>query len=52
MFSAPTGIRVAEETRPAFLRNARSVVRLKHLFCGRAVDEPTHTWITQALGRP
>jgi propionyl-CoA synthetase len=52
MFSAPTAIRVLKKHDPAFLRKY-DVSSLKHLFlAGEPLDEPTHTWITQALGRP
>jgi len=52
MFSAPTGIRVLKKHDTAFLRK-HDLSSLKHLFlAGEPLDEPTHTWITQALGRP
>ncbi|HUQ25934.1 MAG TPA: propionate--CoA ligase [Burkholderiales bacterium] len=52
MFSAPTAIRVLKKQDPAFLKKY-DVSSLKHLFlAGEPLDEPTHTWITQALGRP
>jgi propionyl-CoA synthetase len=52
MFSAPTAIRVLKKQDPSFLRKY-DVSSLKHLFlAGEPLDEPTHTWITQALGRP
>ena len=52
MFSAPTAIRVLKKHDPAFLRKY-DVSSLKHLFlAGEPLDEPTHAWITQALGRP
>ena len=52
MFSAPTAIRVLKKQDPSFLRKY-DVTSLKHLFlAGEPLDEPTHTWITQALGRP
>jgi propionyl-CoA synthetase len=52
MFSAPTGIRVLKKHDTAFLKK-HDLSSLKHLFlAGEPLDEPTHTWITQALGRP
>ena len=52
MFSAPTAIRVLKKQDPSYLRKY-DVSSLKHLFlAGEPLDEPTHTWITQALGRP
>ena len=52
MFSAPTAIRVLKKHDPAFLKKY-DVSTLKHLFlAGEPLDEPTHSWITQALGRP
>ncbi len=52
MFSAPTAIRVLKKQDPAFLKKY-DLSSLRHLFlAGEPLDEPTHTWITQALGRP
>jgi propionyl-CoA synthetase len=52
MFSAPTAIRVLKKQDPAYLKTY-DVSSLKHLFlAGEPLDEPTHTWITQSLGRP
>jgi propionyl-CoA synthetase len=52
MFSAPTAIRVLKKQDPAYLKKY-DLSTLKHLFlAGEPLDEPTHTWITQALGRP
>jgi propionyl-CoA synthetase len=52
MFSAPTAIRVLKKQDPAFLKKY-DVSSLKHLFlAGEPLDEPTHSWITQSLGRP
>jgi propionyl-CoA synthetase len=52
MFSAPTAIRVLKKQDPAYLKKY-DVSSLKHLFlAGEPLDEPTHAWITQALGRP
>ncbi len=52
MFSAPTAVRVLKKQDPAYLKKY-DVSSLRHLFlAGEPLDEPTHTWITQALGRP
>jgi propionyl-CoA synthetase len=52
MFSAPTAVRVLKKHDPAFLKKY-DLSSLKHLFlAGEPLDEPTHTWITAALGLP
>jgi propionyl-CoA synthetase len=52
MFSAPTAIRVLKKQDPACLRR-HDVSSLRHLFlAGEPLDEPTHSWISEALGRP
>ena len=52
MFSAPTAIRVLKKQDPAYLKKY-DVSSLKHLFlAGEPLDEPTHVWITESLGRP
>ena len=52
MFSAPTAIRVLKKHPVDFLRS-HDLSSLKHLFlAGEPLDEPTHKWITEALGRP
>jgi propionyl-CoA synthetase len=52
MFSSPTAIRVLKKQDPAYLKKY-DVSTLKHLFlAGEPLDEPTHRWIAQALGRP
>src|SRR3979490_1651310 len=52
MFSAPTAIRVLKKQDPAYLKKY-DLSSLKHLFlAGEPLDEPTHVWISQALGRP
>jgi len=52
MFSAPTAIRVLKKQDPAYLKKY-DVGSLKHLFlAGEPLDEPTHKWITDALGKP
>ena len=52
MFSAPTAIRVLKKHDPAFLKKY-DLSSLRHLFlAGEPLDEPTHAWITEALGKP
>jgi len=52
MFSAPTAVRVLKKHDPAYLRKY-DLSSLKHLFlAGEPLDEPTHAWIRDALGRP
>jgi propionyl-CoA synthetase len=52
MFSAPTAVRVLKKHDPAYLKKY-DLSSLKHLFlAGEPLDEPTHAWISDALGRP
>jgi len=52
MFSAPTAIRVLKKHDVAYLKKY-DVSSLKHLFlAGEPLDEPTHRWIAESLGRP
>jgi len=52
MFSAPTAIRVLKKFDPAFLKKY-DLSSLKHLFlAGEPLDEPTHAWIAEGLGKP
>src|SRR2546428_5340323 len=52
MFSAPTAIRVLKKHDPAFLKKY-DLSSLRHLFlAGEPLDEPTHRWIHEGLGRP
>jgi propionyl-CoA synthetase len=52
MFSAPTAVRVLKKHDVSFLRK-HDLSSLKHLFlAGEPLDEPTHVWISEALGRP
>jgi propionyl-CoA synthetase len=52
MFSAPTAVRVLKKHDVSFLRKY-DLSTLKHLFlAGEPLDEPTHQWITESLGRP
>jgi propionyl-CoA synthetase len=52
MFSAPTAIRVLKKHDPAYLKKY-DLSSLRHLFlAGEPLDEPTHVWISEALGRP
>jgi propionyl-CoA synthetase len=52
MFSAPTAVRVLKKHDVAFLKKY-DLSTLKHLFlAGEPLDEPTHRWISESLGRP
>lgn len=52
MFSAPTAIRVLKKQDPAYLKKY-DISSLRHLFlAGEPLDEPTHKWIRDALGKP
>jgi len=52
MFSAPTAIRVLKKHDPALLKKY-DLSSLKHLFlAGEPLDEPTHAWISEGLGKP
>ena len=52
MFSAPTAVRVLKKHDPAWLKKY-DLSSLRHLFlAGEPLDEPTHAWITEGLGRP
>jgi propionyl-CoA synthetase len=52
MFSSPTAARVLKKQDPAFLKKY-DINSLKHLFlAGEPLDEPTHRWFADALGKP
>jgi len=52
MFSSPTAIRVLKKQDPAYMTKY-DLSSLRHLFlAGEPLDEPTHRWIHEALGRP
>jgi len=52
MFSAPTAIRVLKKHDVALLKKY-DLSSLKHLFlAGEPLDEPTHAWISEGLGKP
>jgi len=52
MFSAPTAIRVLKKQDQAYLKKY-DLSSLRYLFlAGEPLDEPTHRWITEGLGRP
>jgi propionyl-CoA synthetase len=52
MFSAPTAVRVLKKHEVSHLKK-HDLSSLKHLFlAGEPLDEPTHVWISEALGRP
>jgi propionyl-CoA synthetase len=52
MFSSPTAARVLKKQDPAYLKKY-DLSALRHLFlAGEPLDEPTHRWMAEALGRP
>jgi propionyl-CoA synthetase len=52
MFSAPTAVRVLKKHDVAYLKKY-DLSALKHLFlAGEPLDEPTHRWVSESLGRP
>jgi len=52
MFSAPTAARVLKKQDPAYL-SKYDLSSLKALFlAGEPLDEPTATWMSQAIGKP
>ena len=52
MFSAPTAVRVLKKHDPAALKR-HDLSSLRALFlAGEPLDEPTATWISDAIGRP
>ena len=52
MFSSPTAARVLKKQDPAFMRKY-DISSLRHLFlAGEPLDEPTHRWFSEALGKP
>ena len=52
MFSAPTAIRVLKKHDIAWLKKY-DLSSLMHLFlAGEPLDEPTHAWISEGLGKP
>ena len=52
MFSAPTAIRVLKKQDPKYLRES-DLSSLRALFlAGEPLDEPTASWIADALGKP
>ncbi len=52
MFSSPTAARVLKKQDPAYLKKY-DLSTLKHLFlAGEPLDEPTHRWIHEAIGKP
>ncbi len=52
MFSAPTAIRVLKKQDQAFLKKY-DLSSLRYLFlAGEPLDEPSHRWIADGLGRP
>ncbi|MCX7151983.1 MAG: propionate--CoA ligase [Proteobacteria bacterium] len=52
MFTSPTAIRVLKKHDPAYLAKYKlSSLRALYL-AGEPLDEPTHVWISEALGKP
>ncbi|PJK00705.1 propionate--CoA ligase [Lysobacteraceae bacterium NML91-0213] len=52
MFSSPTAIRVLKKHEVSHIRD-HDLSKLAYLFlAGEPLDEPTATWISEALGRP
>jgi len=52
MFSSPTGIRVLKKQDPQYITK-HDLSSLKHIFlAGEPLDKPTHTWLTDAIGKP
>ena len=52
MFSSPTAARVLKKQDPAYLRKY-DLSSLRYLFlAGEPLDEPTHRWMSEALGKP
>ena len=52
MFSSPTGVRVLKKQDPEYMTKY-DLSSLKYVFlAGEPLDEPTHTWLTEALGKP
>ena len=52
MFSAPTAVRVLKKQDPSFLKSC-DLSSLRALFlAGEPLDEPTASWIADALGKP
>jgi propionyl-CoA synthetase len=52
MFSAPTAIRVLKKQDQVYLKKY-DLSSLRYLFlAGEPLDEPSHRWITEGLGRP
>ena len=52
MFSAPTAVRVLKKSDVSYIRKY-DLSSLRHLFlAGEPLDEPTHRWIMDALGKP
>jgi len=52
LFSSPTAIRVLKKQDPSWLQS-RDLSALQYLFlAGEPLDEPTASWISQALGKP
>ena len=52
MFSSPTAVRVLKKQDKKYIET-HDLSMLRHLFlAGEPLDEPTHTWISEAIGKP
>lgn len=52
MFSSPTAVRVLKKQDKKYI-DTHDLSTLRHLFlAGEPLDEPTHTWISEAIGKP
>ena len=52
MFSSPTAVRVLKKQDKKYIET-HDLSTLRHLFlAGEPLDEPTHTWISDAIGKP
>ncbi len=52
MFSSPTAVRVLKKQDKKHIET-HDLSALRHLFlAGEPLDEPTHTWISEAIGKP
>ncbi len=52
MFSSPTAVRVLKKQDKKYIET-HDLSTLRHLFlAGEPLDEPTHTWISEAIGKP
>ena len=52
MFSSPTAARVLKKQDPACLRRHDLSSLRKFFLAGEPLDEPTHRWMAEAIGKP